>query len=460
MKKIYVLDTNVLLQDPESIHNFEDNEVVLPDTVIEELDRLKGRNGELGYNSRKCIREIEMLRKSGDILAGVPMKDGGIFRIETDCKDVEMPEDWDLGKADNNVIRIAKGLSEKHSDKKVILVSKDAIVRIKATTVGVLSEDYDTEVVDDEDLIYNGRCLIEVEYDLISNFYSTHNIEVSDEFVKKNKLKENEYVTLACGSATALGRYTKNHIVGLKYEKATPCDITLLNSGQKFAAEALLAPAEEVPLVILKGPAGTAKTFLTLACGLEQVMEPQKAKNKKKLSSYRKILLSRANVAFDNDLGALPGDEIDKVSPLLRGCLDNIELLLDKESVKTGGSDAEYELRDKVNEVFDRGWVSIEALGYLRGRSITNQYVLIDEAQNTSPNQMLGILTRAGEGTKIVICGDLDQIDNTKLDRHTNGLAFALKTMAGSELCHIVGFSEKEATRSPLAKEAAKRMVL
>lgn len=452
MKKIYVLDTNVLIQDPQAIYKFEDNEVVLPDTVIEELDRLKGKEGDLGYIARSCIREIEELRQTGDILNGVEMGQGGIFRIETDCKEVVMPEDWDLVKADNNIVRIAKGLDEKHEDKRVILVSKDAIVRIKATVVGVESQDYDTQAVTDEDLEYTGRCNIEVGYDEITAYYKNPVLKLSDEKIKEYGLKENEYVMLSCGTSTALGRYTKGKVVGLVHSKDTPCDITLLNSGQKFAAEALLMPAEEAPLVILKGPAGTAKTFLTLACGLEQVM--------RKKPEYRKVLLTRANVAFDADLGALPGDEVAKVSPLLRGCLDNIELLLDRDSVELGGEHAEYELTDKVNEVFDRNYVSVEALGYLRGRSITNQYVLIDEAQNTSPQQMLGILTRAGEGTKIVLCGDLDQIDNTKLSKHSNGLAFALKTMAGSEYCHVVGFSEKETTRSPLAKEAAKRMIL
>ena len=293
-----------------------------------------------------------------------------------------------FSQADNNIVRIAKGLDEKHEDKRVILVSKDAIVRIKATVVGVESQDYDTQAVTDEDLEYTGRCNIEVGYDEITAYYKNPVLKLSDEKIKEYGLKENEYVMLSCGTSTALGRYTKGKVVGLVHSKDTPCDITLLNSGQKFAAEALLMPAEEAPLVILKGPAGTAKTFLTLACGLEQVM--------RKKPEYRKVLPTRANVA----------------------------------------------------------------LGYLRGRSITNQYVLIDEAQNTSTQQMLGILTRAGEGTKIVLCGDLDQIDNTKLSKHSNGLAFALKTMAGSEYCHVVGFSEKETTRSPLAKEAAKRMVL
>lgn len=169
------------------------------------------------------------------------------------------------------------------------------------------------------------------------------------------------------------------------------------------------------------------------------------------------MIITRANVSFDNDIGALPGDEVDKVSPLMRGCLDNIELLVDTKNVKNGGN--EDELRGKVEYLFDHNYIDVQALSYLRGRSITNQILLIDEAQNTSPNQMLGILTRAGEGTKIIICGDLDQIDNTKLDRHTNGLAFALKTMMGSPLCWIVGFSREETTRSRLAAEAAERMV-
>lgn len=454
MKKIYVLDTNVLMQDPTAFYKFEDNEVVLPDTVIEELDTLKSRSGELGYNSRTCIREIEMLRKTGDILSGITLSNGGSFRIETDCKEVEMPEDWDISKADNNIIRIAKGLGEKEkladSNTEVILVSKDSIVRIKATMVGVKSQDYENEIVKDEELDYIGRCSIEVPYDLLMEFYKNENLKIDKEIINENHLIENEYLTLTCGTSSALGRYTNGTIVGLRHKGDKPSGITLMNSGQRFAAEALLMSAEEAPLVILKGPAGTAKTFLTLACSLEQIMQRK--------PEYRKLLLTRANVSFDNDLGALPGDEIDKVGPLLRGCMDNLELILDKKAVEVGGEKAEASLKEQVAEIFSKGLVSIEALGYLRGRSITNQIVLIDEAQNTTPNQMLGILTRAGEGTKIVICGDLDQIDNTKLDRHTNGLAFALKTMSGSPLCHVVGFMDNETTRSALAKEAAKRM--
>ena len=462
MVKTYVLDTNVLLQDPDAIYKFEENEIVIPDVVIEELDKFKGKFGELGYSARKSIRHIEALRLKGNILEGVRIEQTkltkgkrvkyGKLRIETNCKQVVMPEDWDVTKADNNIIRIAKGIKEQNPGKVVILVSKDAIVRIKATAVGVISQDYQNEIVPDEFLDYDGRAEIELDdYKVMQSFYRTGELKLSEEDIRKYQLIENEYLVVRCGTSTKLGRYTKGMIVSLEHENDTPYDITPLNSGQKFAMEALMKPASEVPLVILKGPAGTAKTFLSLACGMEAVVNV----TGKQGPAYRKMLLSRANVQFDADIGALPGDEFDKINPLMRGCLDNIEKLVDRESVKKGGQSAERELRDKMEELFQRGYVSIEALGYLRGRSIDNTYIIIDEAQNTTPNQMLGILTRVGEDTKIVLCGDLDQIDNTRLDRHTNGLAAALKNMLGSERCHIVGFTEKETTRSKLAGEVA-----
>ena len=439
--KTYLLDTNVLIQDPEAIFKFYDNEVVIPDIVIEELDKLKKKSGDIGYNARKSIRNIEALRKKGDILKGIPMEHGGSFRIEIDCKMVGLPEGWDASSPDNGIMKVAKGLSEQ--GQKIILVSKDAIMRIKATTMGIVAEDYENESVDEEYLSDDGRTEIYVENEDIQKFYTDGYLTVEDRFC----LVENQFVLMRA-QGSAIGRYTNGRIVKLEHMNDHPFGINFRNVGQKFAAEALISDANLAPLVILKGAAGTAKTFLSLACGLESVMEK---------NEYRKMIITRANVSFDNDIGALPGDEVDKVSPLMRGCLDNIELLVDTKNVKNGGN--EDELRGKVEYLFDHNYIDVQALSYLRGRSITNQILLIDEAQNTSPNQMLGILTRAGEGTKIIICGDLDQIDNTKLDRHTNGLAFALKTMMGSPLCWIVGFSREETTRSRLAAEAAERMV-
>lgn len=440
-KKTYLLDTNVLIQDPDAIYKFDDNNVVIPDIVIEELDKLKKKEGDLGYNARQAIRNIEKLRKSGDILKGIKLDNNGTFRIETDCKTVKLPEGWDNSSPDNGIMKVAKGLCDNGC--KIVLVSKDAIMRIKATTMGIVAEDYENESVDEEYLSYDGRAELEVTNDEISEFYKNGQLILGDSY----GLIENQFVLLKAQS-TAIGRYTDGKIVKLEHANDHPFGISFRNNGQKFAAEALLTDSDAAPLVILKGPAGTAKTFLSLACGLETVIEKR---------DYRKMVITRANVSFDNDIGALPGDEMDKVSPLMRGCLDNIELLVDSKSAKEVGD--EDEINGKVDYLFDCKYIDIQAMGYLRGRSITKQLLLIDEAQNTSPNQMLGILTRAGEGTKIILCGDLDQIDNTKLDRHTNGLAFALKTMTGSPVCWTVGFSKEETTRSRLAAEAADRMV-
>lgn len=439
-RKTYILDTNVLIQDPNAMFNFGSNEVVISDITIEELDKLKKKNGDLGYSARASIRNIDSLMKKGNILKGIKLDNNGIFRIETDCKNTILPEGWDEKSPDNGIMKVAKGLSE--SRKNIILVSKDAIMRIKSTTMGIKSEDYENEAVDEEYLSYNGRTEIDISNDDIYEFYKNGYIKTDE------KLTENEFVLLKAQS-TALGRYTNGKIVKLNHLDKHPFGINYLNNGQKFAAEALLSDANVAPLVILKGPAGTAKTFMSLACGLQKVAEEKE---------YRRMILTRANVSFDNDIGALPGDEISKVSPLMRGCLDNIEVLVDEKSAREYGHEAE--INSKVDYLFDRGILDIQAMGYLRGRSITNQILLIDEAQNTSPNQMLGIITRAGKGTKIILCGDLDQIDNTKLDRHTNGLAFALKTMVGSPLCWTIGFESEETSRSKLAEEAAQRMLV
>lgn len=441
-KKIYLLDTNVLIQDPDAIYKFDENDVVISDIVIEELDKLKKKDGDIGYNARQSIRNIEKLRKSGNILDGILLENKGIFRIETNFKSVKLPEGWDDTSPDNGIMKVAKGLMD--SGCNPVLISKDAIMRIKATTMGIVAEDYENESVDEEYLSYDGRMTIEMENSQIAEFYRNGYLDIENIY----GLSENQFVLMQA-QGTAIGRYTNGRIVKLNHMNDHPFGITFRNNGQKFAAEALLSDAESAPLVILKGPAGTAKTFLSLACGLDSITERKE---------YRKMVITRANVSFDNDIGALPGDEVEKVNPLMRGCLDNLELLVDSNTAK--GTANEDELNGKVSYLFDHNYIDIQAMGYLRGRSVTNQILLIDEAQNTSPNQMLGILTRAGEGTKIIICGDLDQIDNTKLDRHTNGLAFALKTMVGSPLCWTVGFSGKETTRSKLAEEAARRMVM
>ncbi|MGN0154729.1 MAG: PhoH family protein [Lachnospiraceae bacterium] len=448
-RKIYVLDTNVFMADPDCLNMFGDNIIVIPDTVIEELDDNKKASGDKGYNTRQSLRNFDALRKKGNLIKGVTTENGGLIRIESNYSHVVLPEGW-KDKPDNRILRVAKGLSEE-ADCPVILVSKDTNVRIKSDILGVKAEDYKHEMIDEDHLIYNGRneiLLAEKEFDKLAEGIPVELKKAKFERSNKDRqLRENEFlcVTNQITYGTLLAKVQNNHIVKLQYDSVKPFGIQPRNAGQRFAIEALLTPAKDIPLVILKGSAGTAKTFLTLACALQQCAEE---------NIYRKITITRANVEFDKEIGALPGDEESKVGPLLRGCMDNLELLVDAKGVKNKNV-KEADIQGKVDYLFQHGYISAEALGFLRGRSLTRQILYVDEAQNTSPSQMKGILTRVGEGTKLVISGDLNQIDNPRLDKHNNGLAYALELMSGDPLCAVLGFTDSETTRSPLAAKVA-----
>ena len=207
-----------------------------------------------------------------------------------------------------------------------------------------------------------------------------------------------------------------------------------------------MAPAEEIPLVILRGPAGTAKTFYSLAVGLDRTIE--------KDGLYRSLLITRPNIKFDDDIGFLKGDEMDKIMPLIRPCYDNLEQLLGNKE------DTHEELASKIEYLFGKGYIKAEAMAYMRGRSLANTYMLVDECQNSTPSQMLGLITRAGKGTKIVIVGDIEQIDNPKLDKRNNGLSFASEKMRGSELCAQILLEDSECERSELSQEASQLLAL
>lgn len=247
---------------------------------------------------------------------------------------------------------------------------------------------------------------------------------------------------------TRLAKEKNGTISVLEYESSQPFGVTPRNVGQRFAIEALLAPASEIPLVIINGDAGTAKTFLTLACALEQTYSQR---------IYRKLTVTRANVEFDRSIGALPGEEDEKVAPLLRGCMDNLENLVDPAYVSGKTRDgSEEEVHDKVLEFFDRGIISAEALSFLRDRSLKRQILFVDEAQNTTISQAKGILTRPGEDCKIVLAGCLNQIDTPQVTKRNNGLAYALKLLGGkSQYCAVCTFTDSEITRSKLAAEVS-----
>ena len=456
MQKTYVLDTNVLIQTPYALQSFEDNRIVLPLAVLEELDGLKNAEGERGANARQAIRFLEALRTKGNLLEGVSLAGGGTLRLEVNCVDVRLPEGFPDGKNDNRILKVCLGIREKEAP--VILVTKDIVVRMKAQLLGIDAEDFTTEQAPVSEKQYTGRCEVFVPEKKFENFKKKHlapeDVYQVDEAGKRLAvtLTANQFVILRADQSTRktqLGRFDGKKIVPLLFQKKKPYGVTPRNVGQKFLKEALMAGAEEAPLVIVKGMAGTAKTFYTLAVGLHAMLEEEEP-------AYRRILISRPNAQFDDDIGFLPGDESEKIAPLLRPVVDNLELLVDQNE-KERFSD-ERGLSGKVEELFDRGIVSAQALNFIRGRSVTKTYLVIDEAQNLTPKQAKGIITRAGRGTKIILLGDPQQIDHPLLDERTNGLSYAAERMKGSPLCWQVTMTAEECERSPLAMDAVKRM--
>lgn len=447
-QKIYVLDTNVFISDPDCMAMFEDNIIAVPDIVVEELDGNKDAPGDKGYNVRKALHSFDRLRHGGSFKDGIPTEKGGYVKVVSNASLDLLPNGW-KDSPDNRILATAIALS-KEKKHPVVVVSKDTNVRIKANILDLPAEDYRHEMVDDDYLLYNGRTECFLSTEDFQAFLSEGKIQANAAFTsteEKPSFSENEFIILHPweGGSSALGMIKSGTIHKLLYDESRPCGIIPRNVAQRFAIEALMTPAKELPLVILKGSAGTAKTFLTLACGLEQCKNRQ---------IYRKMTVTRANVEFDRDIGALPGDETSKVGPLLRGCMDNLELLADAKGVKKSGG-KETDVQEKVQELIDRGYISTEALSFLRGRSLTRQILYVDEAQNTTISQMKGILTRVGSDTKLVIAGDLNQIDNPRLNRYNNGLAYALKLMSGDPLCGIIGFTDEETTRSELAARVA-----
>lgn len=457
MVKIYVADTNVLIQAPYAIDSFEDNSVVLPMVVLEELDHLKKAEGETGANARRVIRYLEQLRLRGDLLKGVELENGGVLRVEKNFVDVELPEDLSEKVADNRILKVCLGLSRERQEQ-VILVTKDLLLRIKAQILGICAEDFTTDQVLERENQYSGRCELYVPEDLFKEF-KKKGVPVEKAYAVDEKgtpyypsLAENQFVILKADQSskkTHLGRVERGVIRKLEYRKSSPYGISPRNAGQYFLQEALMQPAEKAPLVIVKGMAGTSKTFYSLAVGLEKLLNHP-------TGEYRRILVCRPNAQFDEGIGFLPGDEQEKISPLMRPIIDNLEQLIDSSEEERYAD--EEELKGKIDEIFERGLIQTEALNYIRGRSIVKTYLIIDEAQNTTPDQIKGIITRAGKDTKIILLGDPNQIDRPFLDERTNGLSYASEHMKDSPLCWQITMNTEECERSALAMEAVRRL--
>jgi PhoH-like ATPase len=411
MAKIYVLDTNVLLHDPESLFSFDDNLIVLPLSVIEEMDHIKRRVDETGRNAREASRIIDGLRMLGHLSEGVSLPNGGSIRIELNgIKSNDFLDTIDLNKVDNRILALAYHLTKNETDK-VILVTKDLNLRIKADVLGILTEDFYSDKVD-YDKLYRGVCELQLSDHEISKFYQNGSLDYC-----QNNLFPNQFCILkdpASPSISALARYSQNRLQKLIADGNCVFGIKPLNKEQRFALDMLLD--DKVEVVTLVGRAGTGKTILALAAGLDKVFEDG--------GRYNRLLITRPIVPLGNDLGYLPGDKEEKIRPWMQPIYDNLELLCN-EHIRPNAS---------ISYLLGSGKIELEPLTYIRGRSIPRQFIICDESQNLSPHVIKTILTRIGKGSKIVFTGDPEQIDHPYLDASSNGLSYLVERIRQEEI--------------------------
>lgn len=434
MDKIFVLDTNVILYDPQSIFKFGKHTVYIPLVVVEEIDRFKRDQNENGRNARQFSRFIDELRSKGSVAEGVPLDNGGklVIAVSMAYKGTHH-EIIDLSKPDNLILSTALHMSEAGND--VRLITKDINLRVKADVVGIHAEDYGNQSVTLDEL-YTGRKTLEVtakelqEYEK-SKFLPREALEMENIF-------PNEYFLLVDKNNNRYrmtGRYDvkKNGLVPLISMREGVWGIFPKNIEQQFALDALLN--DDIKLVTLVGKAGTGKTLLAIAAGLEMTISRE---------SYSRLLVSRPVQPMGKDLGFLPGDVNEKLAPWMQPIFDNMDFLFGH--YRTGSSPS-------WEELINQGLLHVEPLTYIRGRSIPGQYLIVDESQNLSPHEVKTIVTRAGEGTKIVLTGDCEQIDSPYLDSVNNGLAYCVERLKVNEI--IAHASLVIGERSPLSELAS-----
>ncbi|RHJ87783.1 PhoH family protein [Parabacteroides sp. AM08-6] len=438
-KKNFVLDTNVILHDYKCIENFQENDIYLPIVVLEELDKFKKGSDQINYNAREFVRELDTLTSNDLFLKGASLGPGkGTLHVVTGDKyQDKIYQSFPEKTADHRILSCTLSVAESEKDKKVktILVTKDVNLRMKARSLGIEVEDYITDKVINVDIFERAQDTYDnIDPDLIDKMYSSVEGVDADLFDIKSKLDPNECFILKSVRNSVLARYNPFTNKFKKVEKGTNYGITPRNAEQSFAFEVLNDP--DVKLIGLTGKAGTGKTLLALASALKQV------------NVYKQILLARPIVALANkDLGFLPGDEKQKVAPYMQPLFDNLNVI--KGQFAPGSADAR-----KIDDLQKNGQLVIEALAFIRGRSLSETFCIIDEAQNLTPHEIKTIITRAGEGTKMVFTGDIQQIDSPYLDAQSNGLAYMVDKMKGQDLfAHINLIKGERSQLSELASD-------
>ncbi|MFM7203054.1 MAG: PhoH family protein [Myxococcota bacterium] len=435
--KFYVLDTNVLLHDPQAMYKFKENDVIVPIVVIEEVDKFKKDLSELGKNARQVSRNLDKLRETGSLSAGVSLPDGGNLRVVINEDDSPI-RGLAQNSNDNSLLRVAVMLKRDHPERPVLLISKDTNVRIKADALGLLAEDYDESNLSLDEL-YVGAQEISVPGELIDRFY-----QAGEAVSPVPELMPNEFLLMRNQdrpSTSALARYhgVRKLLVPVKKQREGLWGLQPRNKEQVFAFDLLVD--DDIRLVTLVGKAGTGKTLLAIAAGLHKVAEEER---------YTRLVVSRPIFPLGRDIGYLPGDIDDKLNPWMKPIFDNVEYLIDMRRENSAGRKGPS--RGHL-ELIEQGWLEIEPLTYIRGRSIPNQYLIIDEAQNLTPHEIKTIITRAGDGTKIVLTGDPYQIDNPYIDATNNGLTYVVERFKNQAIAGHITLVKGE--RSELAELAA-----
>lgn len=439
MQKVYVLDSSVLLHDPNALFQFQENEVIIPYVVLEEMESKKRLMENVGRAAREAIRHLDRLRDEGQLSKGVLLPNGGMVRVELNHYSNEiLPVNSDLSLADNRILAVSLNLTREEK-RAVVLVTKDIAMRVKADALGILTEDYYNDKVVlppimDEILVLP---LEDLEVDAL---YQNRYIPL------KEPLLPNRCVKAVLSDDSVLPFVSSPDGKKLVYQMGqsqASWDIRPKNMEQSWALEMLNNP--EIKLVNLMGPAGTGKTLLALASGLEQTVHDE---------LYIRMLCARPIIPFGKDIGFLPGEKDQKVRPYMQPIYDNLEYLLRPRREKDRERSGESMIDSAIDLLIKKRQLEIEVLTYIRGRSIPNQFMIIDEAQNLSAHEVKTIITRAGEGTKIVLCGDPDQIDHPYLDKESNGLAYVASRLNGQSFYGQVRLIHGE--RSELATRAAR----
>lgn len=461
MRKHFILSKRTAISKHNVTKSFGvDNTVIIPMAVLDEVAEISQKFfDERGKIARELLEYLWSLDRKALFGDGVCQDNGSILKVTVNYRDESLPDqikDTKLSSVEERILKTCLGVKKEiPSNQKVVLISKNPLLRMKAELIGIESETFRDELLLEVHEQYTGRIEIDVTEESLKEFSKEGEILVSS-LNSDEHFYQNMFVTMRSGQASQLGRVQGDKIVKLVHDRVFPYGIIPKNAGQKMLIESLMMDYNIAPLVIIKGPAGTAKTLISLAVGLQLSLELKQFPNG--------ILISRSPTETGEKIGFLPGDEQQKIDPFMRGIMDNLKVLMsDRQYSSTkaksyqgkGNWQDEKPSKEDGSWFFENGYIKAEAVGFIRGRSICDSYIIIDEAQNLSPTEIKTIITRAAIGTKLVIIGDPEQIDRPGLNERNNGLSYASERMRGNEACWQVTMKDEESVRSQLARIAS-----